>query len=321
MAWPCGMDKYDLHRHFGGCVSVETVAKLLGGQHTEESVRRQMVCTGRERSFRDFLARFDILNQIDWTEGAIATSIDQIVRDQAADGIEYSEISFSIDKYMTGRAKWTRPELIELISDVFRDACRRWRTHVNLILSLRMEATRASQLVNAALVRRHDVIGCLGGIDIVGDESKFDTRFYAPIFRDWRNAKKITLAHAGETCGAHNVFEAITILHVHRIRHGIAAAGDPEVMAAARDLNVCFDVSLHSNMLAGTTKNMEQHHLPHLLAAGCAVTLGTDDPVIFNCTLEDEYELGRRYRLFGADEDETIRQLRRNSIHYAAFSL
>lgn len=324
MPWEDGTAKYDLHRHFGGSISCATVHGLLaaqGEQITLAEVTMAMVCTGTEYSFSRFLSKFNILNRIRWSEAAISTSIDQVVADQAANDIDYSELSFSIDKYMDNHVKWTRPELIKFISDVFIDACARHRTKVNLILSLRMESDRDRQRVNAALVHRSDVVERLGGIDIVGDEDKFDADFYAPIFRDWRAAGKVTLAHVSEICGPQNAFDAITRLHVHRIRHGITAAQNPEVLVAARDLNVCFDVSLHSNLLAGTVPDLRCHHLPKLLAARCAVTLGTDDPVIFNCNLDGEYRLAVEHRLLGPTAEEVARNislLRANSIRFSA---
>ncbi len=324
MAWSCGTPKYDLHRHFGGCISTATITKLLGDRYTPDEVTQLMVCDPSERNFTAFLNKFEILNEVHWTEDAIVESIKQVVRDQAHEQIDYSEISFSIDKYLDHSEKWTRPELIRFISDVFNDACSAHNTKVELILSLRMEATRSRQLINAALVNRTDVIERLAGIDIVGNERYFDTRFYKPIFNNWRNAGKVTLAHVGETCGADNVFDAITQLHVHRIRHGIAAANDVEVLAAARDDGVCFDISIHSNLLVGTIASPNKHHLPKLLQNNCNVTLGTDDPVTFNCTLDDEYMLASKHGLLGIDEESISRNtqlLRNNAIKFAKISM
>jgi adenosine deaminase len=185
MAWPNGTPKYDLHRHFGGSISPATVAKLLGHKVELSEVAHRMMCTGPSRTFKDFLDKFNILNEITWTEKAIELSIFQVVEDLSADMIDYAEISFSIDKYMADK-RWNRPELIKYVSDVFKSACSKWNTSVGLILSLRMEAPREHQLVNASLINRSDVADRLAGIDIVGDESKFDTKFYRPIFKDWR---------------------------------------------------------------------------------------------------------------------------------------
>lgn len=305
MAWLNGDQKIDLHRHFGGCISPETISTLLDHKLSVEEITDAIVCRLPCQDFKSFLSKFDILNEISWTEKAIELSIDQVVRDQAADNIDYAEISFSIDKYTNGD-KWTKPELIKYVNDVFVSSCKRWNTKVGLILSLRMESCRRQQLVNASLVNRSDIVDILSGLDIVGDESCFDAKFYSPIFKQWRSAGKAVMAHVGETGCSDNVFDAITMLHVHRIRHGISAADDAEVLAAARDLNVCFDISLHSNWLAGTVGDMYNHHLPKLMAAGCRVTLGTDDPVIFGCDLVDEYTLAENYKLISKSDVQKL---------------
>lgn len=325
MVWAGGTQKNDLHKHFGGSITPETVHGLLADQnHTLETIKERMLCTTPVATFPEFLAKFDILNEVKWTEKALETCIEQVVRRQADDDVDYSEISFSLDKYMDNHVKWTRPELIKFAYDVFKTACNKYNTEVSIILSLRMEANRDKQLINASLINRSDVAELIGGIDLVGDESKLHTDFYAPICKDWRSAKKLVLVHAGETCGSRNVFDAITQLGAHRIRHGIAAAKDPEVIAAAKDLGVCFDVSLHSNLLAGTVPGLRDHHLPKLLAAGCNVTLGTDDPEIFQCCLNEEYVLACRFEMLGTEPDDVKRNiavLRANSVKFAGYSL
>lgn len=324
MPWNDGTLKFDLHRHFGGCISSKTVHTILVDQGHEPSIAEivsSMRFNGKERGFKEFLAKFDVLNKIVWNEKAIEQSIEQVVRDQALEGVDYSEMSFSIDKYVNESSKWTRAEIIKYVYDVFTSKCERYNTTVNLILSLKMESVKSQQLVNGALVRRTDVVERLGGIDIVGDERYFDVRFYEPIFRDWRAAGKVTLAHAGETGPADNVFNAITKLHVHRVRHGVAIMDDKESIAAARDLNVCFDISLHSNYLVGTVENMYNHPMKRFLASKCGVTLGTDDPHVFGCTLDDEYAMAARFGLLGGpgEVDETVKMLRGNSIRFSVF--
>lgn len=308
--WSDNTPKFDLHRHLGGCLKPETVHYLLTSKrHTErlawslEQVRESMVCRAPVNTFKEFLDKFELLNHVVWDEEAVATSIRQVVKDIADDEIDYCEMSLSIEKYHNTWMRWTRAELVRFIRAMFDEYCREYGTRVSLILSLKMEGDRATQRTCAKLLDRSDVADCLGGIDIVGDERFFSTDFYAPLFREWKSAGKVTVAHAGEAVdaetGRRNVRDAIRSFGVTRIRHGIAAAEDQDILMMARDNAVGFDVSLHSNWLAGTTRDMTRHHLPRLLRAGCLVTLGTDDPVTFGCNLADEYRLARKLGLDG----------------------
>ncbi len=222
--------------------------------------------------------------------------------------VDYAEISISIDKYVqTG--KWTRVEIIKLLHDAYRNACEnhigQGKTDVKLLLSLRMEANRNTQKINAAMLNHPVVYDCLAGVDIVGDEACFSTAFYTPIFRDWQKAGKITVAHVGETGSRQNVLDAIVDMRVHRIRHGISVTDvDNSVLQLAKDLGICFDVSLHSNMGTGTTPDLYRHHLKTVLDFGCKATLGTDDPSVFSCTLDDEFKVAEAYGLLGSTPEE-----------------
>lgn len=268
-----------------------------------------------------FLKRFDIFDNIDWNTKAIGYCVDSVVRNQAIEQIDYSEISISVEKYARTMGINSRADLAIVVGKLFKAACLIYRTTVNPILAINMSYSRDVQKLNAAVIESPEVADLYGGVDLVNDERHFDATFYADVLKPWRSAKKAILIHAGETGSAKNVIDAIDKVGASRIRHGLAAAAHPDILAAARDHGVCFDVSLHSNFLVGTVANMQAHPIKDMLAAGCNVTLGTDDPAVFRCTLEDEYRLARDFALLGGDEGEiaaTERQLKLNSIRFAA---
>lgn len=307
MPWDDNIPKFDLHKHFGGSISCETVLELLQAHRQTKDiaknineVRQRMECKSPVATFKDFLDKFTILNNIIWDENAILKSIEQVVKDQAAEKIDYSEISLSIDKYVDTYL-WTKVEVIKFIKEAFDVYSKKYGTVCSVILSLKMEGDRDTQTDNARLLNKSSVVDCLGGIDIVGDEQHFSCDFYAPLFKEWQSAGKVVLAHAGEAvsidAGKQNVINCIRHMHVNRIRHGLAAANDIGILYEAIDNDVAFDVSLHSNWLANTTPDMNKHPLSMMLKSGVEVSLGTDDPVIFCCNLDQEYEFGLKLGL------------------------
>ncbi len=64
-------------------------------------------------------------------------------------------------------------------------------------------------------------------------------------------------------------------------------------------------------MQLSVAPSLAEHPLPALLRAGVTVSLNADDPVIFGCTLLDEYELSRR--VFGFD-DQVLATIAADSI-------
>jgi adenosine deaminase len=104
-----------------------------------------------------------------------------------------------------------------------------------------------------------------------------------------RAAGKATKCHAGEFDGAHRVREAIEVLGVKRVQHGVRSIEDPDVMALARDNGVTFDVCPISNVRLKVFPSLAEHPLRRLLAAGIRCTVSTDDPLCFANTVGEEY--------------------------------
>jgi adenosine deaminase len=105
------------------------------------------------------------------------------------------------------------------------------------------------------------------------------------------------LIHAGEIGPAADIREAIDILGVRRIGHGIAAMNDPRLMDFLTERGVVLEICPTSNIRTGAlarqlrvpTARMAQHPLPLFLRRGLPVTLSTDDPAMFETSLESEY--------------------------------
>ena len=69
------------------------------------------------------------------------------------------------------------------------------------------------------------------------------------------------------------------------------AVEDPAVVALARDRGVTFDVCPISNIRLAVFPDFASHPLRRLSAAGVRCTISTDDPLCFNNSLVDEYQV------------------------------
>lgn len=298
-------DKCDLHRHMGGSISPQTVIEILRRSGTKlrlDDAINRMVCNGSNIGFKTFLDKFKILDSVPWPDWAIDLAIEQICSDLSAENIQYTEISLSINKYVYAN-KWSPKDVAMFIAESFRHHANKHKTEVGILLSLRYDSNREDQELYGQLVNDEDLRGLFCGIDLIGNEDLFDAEFYKPIFDEWRFNGKTLRAHVGEMPGkGANVREAIEILGVNRIAHGVQA--DDDTLKLAADRGVCFDLALHSNIITGAISNIKTHPIKRMMAAGCRVTLNTDDPIQFNCTLDSEFDLALRNGLI--DEDQAI---------------
>jgi adenosine deaminase len=311
--------KCDLHRHLGGAIKPGVVYQILkeqrrGSYFSKEEVAHDLQYQpGEKRDFQTFLKKFDVLDVIVWNEKAIEKAIEQVCFEIAKEKIEYVEIKLSIDKYVK-HTNWTEKEVINFAHSCFGRYADKWDILVGLVLSLKYESNRDRQKHVSKIIADPSVVDLLHGIDLVGDEQYFDASFYAPIFKEWKQAGKGLQAHVGESQGAENVRAAIEQLGVQRIAHGIKAAEFPDILKLANDNNICFDIALTSNYFTGVIDDLATHPVKKMLEQGCNITIGTDDPVVLDTTLDKEYSI--LMNTVGVPESKIL-DIMENSVKYA----
>ena len=102
---------------------------------------------------------------------------------------------------------------------------------------------------------------------------------------------KVLKAHAGEFGPAANVEQAVTQLGVRRIQHGIRASESEKVMELLLDEGVTLDLCPISNYKLRVVDELEEHPVRSFIERGIRCTISTDDPLSFNNSLNQEYEV------------------------------
>jgi len=105
------------------------------------------------------------------------------------------------------------------------------------------------------------------------------------------------VAHAGETGGPEQIQDAIDLLGVERIGHGIAAIRSPALMNTLVTRNITLEICLTSNLRTNALNiqlnsahcRIALHPLAKFFRHGIPVTLSTDDPAMFRTTLLEEF--------------------------------
>jgi adenosine deaminase len=257
-----------------------------------------------EHTFLGFLDKFRILDEIPWNEELIDESIAAICGDINDQNTDHLWMDFSINKYM--RIGWTQKEAVQFIRRAFDTYA---PGKVGLVLSLKYESLKFGQQQYAQLIQDPDIAEILVGIDLVGEEADFDPDFYAPIFKDWNAAKKMTRAHVGESCTVENVLTAIDKLQVTNVAHGFRILEKPEYIQRAKDSGITFDLALTSNYITGVVHPTQRPIILGMIEADLPCTIGSDDPTQLGTTLRDEYSFATRLGV----PDEALQQIRRKA--------
>jgi adenosine deaminase len=122
----------------------------------------------------------------------------------------------------------------------------------------------------------------------------------------------LTVAHAGEEGPAEYIWEAIELLHVSRIDHGVRCIEDPQLVAYLIEHQIPLTVCPLSNIKLCVFDQMEQHNIKQLLDMGLCVTVNSDDPSYFGGYVVDNFRaIQSALQLSESD----IYQLAKNSFH------
>lgn len=160
-----------------------------------------------------------------------------------------------------------------------------------------------------AVISVRDEAGVVG-ITIGGSEQLHPPEQFASVYRRAREAGLRLTAHAGEAAGPASVRRAIEDLGVDRIGHGVRAVEDPGLVRELVQRQVPLEVCPTSNVRTKVAPSMESHQVRTLIDAGAFVTINTDDPAMFGCTLAGEFAA---LESLGYD-DEVLRMLAENAI-------
>jgi adenosine deaminase/aminodeoxyfutalosine deaminase len=169
------------------------------------------------------------------------------------------------------------------------------------------EAWRVARLAESARER-----GAIG-FGIGGDEAKGPAKDFREVFA-WASAHGLHLApHAGEVAGPQSVWDALEC-GAERIGHGIRSVDDPVLVRHLAEHRIPLEVCISSNVCTGAVASLASHPVRKLFDAGVAVTLNTDDPPMFETTLEREYRIAADEFGFGEAE---LRRIAQNGFEFA----
>ena len=97
----------------------------------------------------------------------------------------------------------------------------------------------------------------------------------------------LTVAHAGEEGPPEYIWEAINLLEVKRIDHGVQCLKDEKLTKELIKKQIPLTVCPLSNIKLCVFKNLEEHNLKKMLNAGLMVMVNSDDPAYFGGYLND----------------------------------
>jgi adenosine deaminase len=169
-----------------------------------------------------------------------------------------------------------------------------------------LSAADAMRTLEEALPHKH----ALAAVGLDSSEFGHPPAKFAAVFDRARGEGLLTVAHAGEEGPPAYIREALDILKVRRIDHGVRCEEDAELVRRLVRERMPLTVCPLSNVKLKVFASIENHNLKRLLDQGVCVTVNSDDPAYFGgYVLENFLAVQRGLALSKAD----LNSLARNS--------
>jgi len=140
-----------------------------------------------------------------------------------------------------------------------------------------LDEKSAFEILDQALVHKDKIIGV--GLD--SSELDHPPRKFERVFKKAIESDFLTVAHAGEEGSPEYIWEALNLLKVKRIDHGVQCLQDKKLVKKLLDDQIPLTVCPLSNIKLCVFKKLQDHNLKKLLNNGLMVMVNSDDPAYF----------------------------------------
>jgi adenosine deaminase len=304
--------KAELHIHIEGALEPE-LAFALAARNGVELPFASIAELHEAYSFTDlqsFLDLYYALMVVLRTEQDFEDLANAYLERAAQQGVRHAEIFFD------PQAHAARGVGIDVVigglSRALDAAPERFGISARLIMCFLRDESAASARETLEAARPH--LDRLTAVGLDSAEVGHPPEKFAEVYAAARELGLRCVAHAGEEGPPAYIWQALDLLEVERIDHGVRCLEDEALVARLRDERIPLTVCPFSNVRLCVVDRLEEHPLARMLEAGLLVTVNSDDPAYFGGYAGENFD-GVRDAL-GLDPEQ-LRTLARNSFEAA----
>jgi len=281
------LPKAELHLHIEGTLEPEMMFALSKRNDvpvpylSADAVRRAYVFQGLQTFLDIYYAGCNVL----LTEQDFYDLTWAYLQRAALQNVRHAEIFFDPQTH-TGRGV-AFETVVNGIHRALQDGQQRFALSSRLILCFlrHLSADDAMVTLQQALPFKDRITAV--GLD--SSEVGHPPEKFQAVFDRARQGGWLTVAHAGEEGPAEYVWQALDLLKVQRIDHGVRSLEDKKLVERLVDEQVPLTVCPLSNVKLQLFRSLEQHNLKAMLDQGVCATVNSDDPAYFGGYVEDNF--------------------------------
>ena len=221
------------------------------------------------------------------------------LEEAAADGVVYTEMSIDL-KFVD-----FFPDIEKFIT-VIREIKEETEYLIHFAPEIGIKRTAKVTAISGTVEKLIES-GVFESIDLYDDELAGNIHDFKPLFQVAKDYGLKRKAHTGEYHTASSVAICAEVLELDAIQHGIHAADDLGVMKILADLKIPLNICPTSNVALKRIKKIRNHPIRKLFDHGVIVTINSDDILLFDQSVSEEYYLLFNEGVFSAEELDFIR--------------
>ncbi|MBL7664438.1 MAG: adenosine deaminase [Bacteriovoracaceae bacterium] len=282
------LPKAELHLHIEGSFEPELMFKIA--KRNKVKIRFKSVAEVKKAYAFDNLQSFlDI-----YYEGAKVLLVENDFYDLTfaylkkchEDNVVHTEIFFDPQTHTDRGVPFKT--VITGIKKALKDGKKKWgiTSHIILCFLRHLSEEAAFKTLEQARPYKKDIIGVgLDSSEVGHPPSKFQK-----VFEQARNEGYLTVAHAGEEGPPAYIWEALDLLKIKRIDHGVRSIEDKKLIDRIIKEKMALTVCPLSNIKLRVFNTLKDHNLKKLLNQGVKVTINSDDPAYFGGYMNQNFE-------------------------------
>lgn len=288
------LPKTDLHVHLDGSLRLKTIIELAQEFHVElptydEEGLKKLVCVGDSVSdLVEYLRAFEITTKVMQDRDAISRTAFELAEDNAKENVRYIEVRFAPILHTNHGLKFI--EIVDAVLEGLELAEKRYNIQCGLILCAMRHMPPQTSVEVAELCLAYKNRGVVG-FDLAGAEVDFPPKEHRNAFFMILNNNLNCTVHAGEAYGPESIHQAIHYCGAHRIGHGTRLKEDGDLFHYVNDHRIPLEICLKSNVQTKTVSSIQKHPFKFYYEHGLRVTLNTDNRLVSETTVTDEYLL------------------------------
>lgn len=241
------------------------------------------------------------LNQIMLTKHDVINFMEMSVASSIDDNVTYLEASVDV-----GLSRFFDGSIEDLITEV-----KRIKEKYKTIIEFKPDIGINKDLPVDKMFLYSDAClssGVFNGIDIYGKEGHKNLSNFKELYKTAKQNHLKTKVHIGEFSDAKSIENMIITLEPDEIQHGINAVQSHRTMDMILERNIRLNICPQSNLLLGAVTHITEHPIRKLFEKGISLTINTDDLMLFNATITEQFHTLLQHDIFTLDEINSIRK-------------